>query len=142
MEGNPNGVNQYTDPDPRQSLFLAYYLDPKSETFSNAYKSGLKAGYSDDYSKVILNKDLDWLSESVNDSKLISKAEKNLDLFLEGEDEKIRADITKFVLSRLKKDKYSERSELTGKEGKELKIVLSPEIADKNDINPITSSNS
>ena len=50
---------QDTQPDPRQATFLAYYLNPKSDTFSNAYQSGIKAGYSEEYSKVILSKDID-----------------------------------------------------------------------------------
>jgi len=50
---------QDTQPDPRQALFLAHYLNPKSDTFSNAYQSGIKAGYSEEYSKVILSKDID-----------------------------------------------------------------------------------
>lgn len=110
-KSNPNGVNQYTAPDPRQQLFLKYYLDPKSKTFSNSYQSALKAGYEDEYAKVVLSKDLDWLSSIIKDEHLIKKAEKNLDIFLDGEDEKIKADITKFVLTRLNKQKYSERTE-------------------------------
>ena len=31
---------------PQQKLFLANYLNPKSETFSNALQSALKAGYA------------------------------------------------------------------------------------------------
>ena len=50
---------QDTHPDPRQSLFLQYYLDPKSKTFSNALQSGIRAGYSAEYSQSILCKDLD-----------------------------------------------------------------------------------
>lgn len=140
--GNPNGVNQYTEPDPRQSLFLSYYLDPKSKTFSNAYQSALKAGYADEYAKVILSQETDWLSESLKSSYLVSKAEKNLDNLLDSEDEKVKADLTKFTLSRLNKEKYSERKELTGEEGKAINIVLSPEIADKYDTHPSTKDNS
>ena len=36
---------------PQQELFLSYYTNPKSETFSNALQSGLKAGYSQEYSE-------------------------------------------------------------------------------------------
>ena len=43
------------DLDPRQTAFLTYYLDPKSETFSNALQSGLKAGYKQEYAENILN---------------------------------------------------------------------------------------
>ena len=117
--------NQYK-PDPRQALFLKYYLDPKSETFSNAIQSGLKAGFSEEYSKVILSKDLDWMSESINTGLMVQKAEKNLQNMLDMEvlkDDvdtgklKIKADVSKFVAERLAKDKYSQKqvTEHTGK---------------------------
>lgn len=130
-------ANQY-EVDPRQALFLRYYLDPKSSTFSNALQSALKAGYSQEYSESILAKDLDWLAESVGDAKMLKKAEKNLNEFLEmsvenfknTEDGQIgfidsglvraKLDATKFVSSRLGKAKWSERQELTGKDGQDL----------------------
>lgn len=114
--------NQYK-PDPRQAKFLEYYLDPKSKTFSNAYQSALKAGYEDEYAKVITSssKGLEWLSEAVKDTYLIAKAEQNLKEFLEQNDDiKVKADITKFVSERLNKEKYSTRSEHTGKDGETL----------------------
>ncbi len=80
VKNNPNGANQWIA-DPRQQLFLAYYLDPKSLTFSNAYQSALKAGYEDEYAKVIMSKMPTWLSEKVNDLKssdMLEKAERNL----------------------------------------------------------------
>lgn len=136
---NPNGANQY-QPDPRQSLFLSYYLNPDSKTFSNAYQSALKAGYEEEYAKVITtdSKGLEWLSESVKDNYLIAKAEQNLKEFLEMDEHnlvkvgeewreqvdvqllKIKQDTTKFVSERLNKAKYSTRNELTGKDGKDL----------------------
>ena len=117
---NPHGANQY-QPDPRQSLFLAHYLDPKSETFSNALQSALKAGYSQETSESITSNMPTWLSESLGDNLLIKKAEENLLYFLtETKDEKIKQDTTKFVAERLNKKKYSTRSELTGADGKDL----------------------
>lgn len=41
---NPNGANQYLL-DPRQIKCWEYYTNPKSETFSNAYQSAIRAGY-------------------------------------------------------------------------------------------------
>ena len=122
--------NQY-QPDPRQSLFLANYLDPGSETFSNAYKSALKAGYSEEYSSVILSQDLDWLSEKLKDEDMVQRAEKALLEALnyvtvneEGKVDasvaKIKQDTAKFISERLKKEKYSARQEVTGKDGKDL----------------------
>lgn len=77
MATNPNGANQYQT-DPRQTLFLTHYLDPKSDTFSNALQSGIKAGYTEEYSKSLTSQLPDWLSESINDTELLKKAEKRL----------------------------------------------------------------
>jgi hypothetical protein len=126
--------NQY-QADPRQQLFLAAYLDPKSETFSNAYRSALKAGYEDEYAKVILSKDLDWLSEAVKDENLVMMAEKALTeaLGYVTADEsgkvdagagRLKLDAAKLVLKGLKKDKYSERVEQTGKDGAPISITF------------------
>lgn len=120
---NPHGANQYKV-DPRQALFLKYYLDPKSKTFSNALQSAIKAGYDDEYAKTITGKMPKWLAEKIRDTYLISKAEENLKEFLENGSEKTKADITKFILSRLAKAKYSERKEVTGKDGKDLVIQV------------------
>lgn len=126
-QGNPHGANQY-QPDPRQTLFLSYYLDPKSKTFSNALQSALKAGYSQETSESITSNMPSWLSESLGDNLLVKTAEKNLLYFLtETKDEKLKQDTTKFVSERLNKKKYSSRNELTGKDGEQLQgntIVL------------------
>ncbi len=127
-------ANQH-QPDPRQSLFLAYYLNPKSDTFSNAYQSAVKAGYEEEYAKVIVSRDLDWISESVKDSDLIKKAEKALVEALEyiavNEEGKLDAgagrlklDAAKLVLKGLAKEKYSERVEQTGANGQPLVVTF------------------
>lgn len=82
---NPNGANQYKL-DPRQSLFVAYYLDPKSKTFSNAYQSALLAGYEKNYATDVLGRMPIWLQEKVADQKssaMLQKAERNLDELLD-----------------------------------------------------------
>lgn len=108
--------------DPRQTLFLTYYLDPKSDTFSNAYQSAVKAGYSEEYSLNITALMPDWLSESIGRRKrMLAKAEERLEHHLESEDEKISLDASKFVAKTLGKNEgYSERTELTGRDGKDL----------------------
>lgn len=115
---------------PQQELFLKYLLDPKSETFSNYLQSALKAGYSREYSESISYQMPDWLSNALGKSRMVQKAEKNLDLALDGlldDPEKGKKEIqwkaTDFTLTRLKKEDYSERTELTGKDGKDLKIT-------------------
>lgn len=79
---NPNGANQWVA-DPRQQVFLAYYLDPKSATFSNALQSALKAGFTRNYAENILDKMPEWLREKVGNSALLLKAERNINEFLE-----------------------------------------------------------
>jgi len=76
---NPNKVNQYTAPDPRQALYLKKYLDPKSDTFSNSYKSALAVGYSNEYSLSLIKELPAWLSKNLQKSNFLNKAEKNLD---------------------------------------------------------------
>lgn len=105
-------ANQYKD-DPRQALFLKAYLDPKSETFSNAYQSAMVAGYEHEYAKTILSKDLDWLAESVRKydvERIVAKAQSNLHDLLDDADPRVRADITKFVSKS--KGGWVEKSEL------------------------------
>lgn len=75
---NPHGANQWVA-DPRQQLFLAYYLDPKSTTFSNALQSAVRAGFSLEYAENIMAKMPDWLAEKVGNSRMLMKAERNLD---------------------------------------------------------------
>ena len=80
---NPNGANQWVA-DPRQQLFLAYYKDPKSTTFSNARQSAIRAGFSGEYADNILALQPEWLSEAIGGtSPLLALAEKNLKEFLE-----------------------------------------------------------
>lgn len=113
-------------PDPRQELFLSHYLNPNSETFSNALQSALKAGYEQEYAESITYKMPDWLSESVGDAKLVKDAEKalseavNYDTVDEGGKvdasvAKIKQDTAKFITSRLV-DKWNEKKkvELSG----------------------------
>lgn len=102
-------ANQY-EVDPRQALFLKAYLDPKSETFSNAYQSALSVGYSEEYAKTILSQDVDWLSENLNTEAMVRKAEKKLEKLMDSEDEKIQLDSSKFVAGRLGKAKWSEKT--------------------------------
>lgn len=133
---NPNGANQY-QLDPRQKLCWEFYIDPKSQTFGNAYKSALKAGYQNASSQQIT--DEPWFIEKVKTLNMLDKAEKNLNEFLEIEDKKgerfrVKADITKFVAERVGKARYSTRQEMTGAEGKDLTIQISEAIAKKNNL--------
>jgi len=120
MDGktNKNNANQYVM-DPRQMLCWGFYVDPESqETFGNAYQSAVKAGYEESYASQITTRP--WFGEKVRKLNIVNKAEKNLDTLLDSKDERVKADMTKFTLSRLKKEDYSERSEVTGKTGERL----------------------
>lgn len=132
---------------PQQELFLKHYLDPKSDTFSNALQSALKAKYSQEYAENITALLPDWLSEAIGDKKMIEKAERNLrqvqDLeFVDGEG-KIATDILRertkvdmFIAERLNKRKYSQRQEIADPEGKPIPlqiINITPIDAGKND---------
>lgn len=116
--------------DPRQELFLKSFLDPKSPTWGNFLQSGLKAGYSQEYSETITAQMPDWLSESLGKSKLVQKAEKNLELALDGclDDSEKGAKVIQWKATELtlktqgKEQGYTERTELTGKDGKEFEV--------------------
>lgn len=134
-KSNPNKVNQYTTPDPRQSLFLSYYLDPKSETFSNAHDSAIKAGYSEEYAKNITGQMPDWLSDSIRDNEMLAIAEKRLKQILNFEpvdeegniDNSLLANQMKainLVAKGIGKNKYSERVESTGANGQPLVVTF------------------
>lgn len=126
--------NQYRE-DPRQSLFLEYYLDTNSETFSNALQSALKAGYKQEYAENITHLMPNWLSERIGDNKLVYLAEKALlealeysTIDKEGKIDsgagRLKMDAVKLVLKGLAKERFSERSEVTGKDGKDLTVTF------------------
>lgn len=125
-ETNPNGSNQYSL-DPRQKLCWESYINPKSETFGNAYQSAIKAGYEDATARQITT--YQWFLDKRRRLDLLSKAEKvlekTLDYETEDEDGKVKvdllrvqADVAKTVATTLGKNEgYSTRNELTGKDG-------------------------
>jgi hypothetical protein len=102
----------------QQLDFIANYFNPESETFNNAKQSALKVGYTEEYASVMLARKLKWMSDYVSQSenigrkkRIIEKAENNLETLLDEEDKRVKADMTKFALSRLKKEDYSEKTE-------------------------------
>lgn len=114
--------------DPRQLLFREYYTNPLSKTFSNAYRSALEAGYSEEYAGAITNPSIgnEWVAEIMGDLERLKKAEKVLTKTLDmdpGDDAnkmRVQTDVAKFVAKGLAKQKYSDRHELTGPDGKDL----------------------
>ena len=108
---------------PQRLLFKEYYCNPESDSFGNAFQSAIKAKFSEEYAKNIMNQGQEWISEIIRDKEIGDIAENNLKaLLIQDEDKKVKADMTKFALKGLKKEKYSERRELTGAEGKDLTV--------------------
>lgn len=122
---------------PQQINFLKYYTDPKSETWSNANQSALKAGYSKDYADNIMALMPDWLSENIGDTKLLNKANKNLDMALDGlfdtqEGAKtIQHKATEFVLKGLQKKKWADQKNLADADGQKIQFNIIEYGADK-----------
>lgn len=110
---------------PQRTKFLQMYQDPKSQTFNNAYRTGLAVGFSDNYSKSILVKNSKWLVELgslFNDELMLSKAEENFrevqGLQIKDNEGKVdtniiaqRNKVDMFLAERLNKAKYSTRTE-------------------------------
>lgn len=129
---------------PQQELFLERYTNPKSPTFSNAVQSALSAGYTENYANNITGLMPDWLFENIGDMKRLKRAEKNLtqvqEMDIVNEEGKYdpqlvekRTKVDMFLVERLNKQKYSTRTEQTGKDGKDLPTPI---------INVIHSDNS
>lgn len=137
MQNNPYGSNQFVL-DPRQKLCWDLYVNPKSETFHNAYRSAIKAGYEETYATQITT--ARWFIDKEKRLNLLNKAEEVLEDTLNmstqtvkkvGDEEviiedpaliKIKQDSAKFVAERVGKHIYSTRNELTGKDGEQIQI--------------------
>ena len=138
-ETNPNGANQSL-PDPRQEVCWGYYLESLAAGLPSAKASALKAGYEESSASQITV--TSWFLERLDGLRrkgMRSKAERNLDKMLdtkwtagEGEDGapvpevmRIVADVSKTVATRLGKDDgWSDRTELTGKNGEDLHVQI------------------
>ncbi len=64
---------------------------------------------------------------SYRHERILRKAEANVEVLLESEDERVLADMTKFSLETLGKNNYSKRTEMTGKNGDKLFSVSDSE---------------
>jgi hypothetical protein len=120
---------------PQQMIFLKVYLDPKSKTYGNAYKSALKAGFKETYARNITDLMPEWLQKNMTSERMVKKAVENLEEFLDLDckEEKIGAfgpvidpltkqrvkednvgkmrikfDTTKFVAERLDKKRFGQ----------------------------------
>ena len=129
--------------DIRQKTCWDFYVDPKSETFGNAYRSAMKAGYAESYAATITT--VPFFSEKIRRMNLLSKAEKALDKTLnygtdyeiDGVEKvdkellRIQTDVAKHITKTLGKDEgYAERSEVTGKNGSAI-VFMPAELIEK-----------
>ena len=107
---------------PRQLKFLKNYSDPKSATFGNASGSAVNAGFSKEYANNITSLAPNWLTEDMQRRRqMLDKAEKRLEKLIGSKDERVAADVSKFIAkTQGKNEGYSERTEHTGKDGKDL----------------------
>lgn len=114
--------------DPRQKLCWNYYMDQTNDTFSNAYRSAVKAGFSHYYARTISTRP--WFKDKMRRGHLLTKSEKIIDKILDMDADKadvlrVQSDVAKHVTKTLGKDEgYSERSEVTGGAGN---IVFLPQ---------------
>lgn len=119
----------------QQELFLSSYINSESDTFSNAFRSALLAGYSESYAENITHLMPEWLSEYIGKDDMLKKAERNLsevqDISIRNEkgeldaqliDKRTKVDI--FIAKTLGKAKYSERQEVTGANGEQLQGII------------------
>lgn len=71
---------------------------------------------------------------SYKHERIIQKAEINLEQLLEGDDDKIRADLSKFALEKLNRKHYSTKTETDITSGGKPIIQIAQEVADKNNL--------
>ena len=129
---NPNGANQTTS-DPREQVMWDFYVKGLENGIENAYQAAISAGYEDSTAVKITVRS--WFVERKDKLRrkgMLSKAEKNLDKVLSFEmvdnEGKVNTpvaslvtDVSKTIVKTLGKDEgYTERSEHTGKGGKDL----------------------
>jgi len=107
---------------PKRLLFKEYFCNPESESFGDALNSALKAGYEESYARQITapSTDLKWVRDIMRREELMDLSEGVLkDKLIEGS-----LDAAKFVAKRLGKKHYSERTEVTGADGKDLNVTV------------------
>jgi hypothetical protein len=111
--------------DQRVMAFVEAYTNPNKKTFNNILQSGLKAGYTQEYSENISVLKPKWWVELQDQLQnrhkmMLEKAERNLINFLDDDNKVIKNKTTLFVSERLGKEYYSVRQELTDKGGRRL----------------------
>lgn len=132
MASNPNGANGTTK-DPREQTCWDLYVESIAQGRENAYQSAIEAGYEESSAKKItVTRWFTERKEKLRRRDILSKAERVLEKTLEMKVEtnegkiqpdllRIQTDVAKFYAkTQGKDDGYSERTELTQKDGKDL----------------------
>ena len=129
----------------QQTLFWSNYITVNTDTFSNAYKSAIVAGYKEETAKNITR--AKWFLEGNSKyDQLLEKAEENLlemlslneneEIYVKGKGTgkfkinanllRIKAEMSIFVLTTLGKEKYNKR--LSSENLSAPKIEFDPEL--------------
>ena len=111
--------------DPREQVCWDLYIESITKGQANAKKAAIEAGYSKDHAENITLQG--WFKgrlAKLKRKEMLSKAERNLDKIMDlplEDKANIVLDASKFIAKTLGKDEgYSDRSELTGKDGESL----------------------
>lgn len=136
MTPNPNGANGTTS-DPREQVMWDFYIENLSKGFDNAKDAALKAGYSEPHAdNITLQGWFKGRQDKLRRKEMLSDAEKVLKNTLKykvvkdsGEVKtellRIQTDVAKHITKTLGKNEgYSERTEHTGADGKDLPTPL------------------
>lgn len=132
---NPHGANNTTR-DPRQDIFWKLFIPKFEKGIENAYQTAIEAGYEETSARTITV--TRWYiegKEKLSSKTMLDVAEKRLRQYLGFEpiDQEGKIDhqlmtnqfkAMQLILKGLGKDKYSERQEVTGKNGKDLPIPI------------------
>lgn len=128
---------------PRQKRMWDFYVKPSSTSFGNANQSALKAGYTVETSLRITHQP--WFKNKKRRLGMLGKAEDALQRALDMDvtDEngvykadlaRVQTDVAKFVAKTLGKDVgYTERTELTGKDGNSI-VFMPAELMEKHNL--------
>lgn len=113
---NKKDTNEYHF-DLRQDVAWNLYTDQRSDTFNNAYRSAVKAGYSENTAKRI-SVEKWWINKIHILREMMPLVEKNImeDLSIEKSEgkemRKIRSEMTKFTASTVGRAKYHTKTEV------------------------------
>jgi hypothetical protein len=100
--------------EPRRRKALEGYVNPESPTYGNIKLSLRRAGYSEGVVQGFLKRPPKWMEKAVLRGSIVDQAEMNLLEMTSHNypEQRIKADMTKFVLERLDRSNYG----LKGKE--------------------------